>query len=38
MADYPDIVSIECGDTVATYDYHWSDSDFRTKTTPRFLG
>ena len=27
MADYLDIVRIECGDTVATYDYHWSDSD-----------
>ena len=27
MGDYLDIYKIECGDTSATYDYHWSNSD-----------
>jgi hypothetical protein len=27
MGNYLDIYQIECGDTTATYDYHWSNSD-----------
>jgi len=27
MGDYLDIYRIECGNTTATYDYHWSDTD-----------
>ena len=31
MGNYLDIYRIECGDYGATYDYHWSDSEYEQK-------